>query len=376
MYPRHRRTDATGLVRTSSPIAPEQHVRDGGLLNRAQGCLLGQLAGDALGSAVEFLTPQAIQARYPDGLTELIDGGTYNTIAGQPTDDSELALALARVISRSHGYSEEGAARAYGYWLQSRPFDLGATTARALSAIPPVVVPLVARDGHPSTGHVVGGYAADAARSAADSHSEANGALMRISPLGIWGHATDPSQLAEIARIDSRLTHPSPVSQDACAVFVVAIAHAIATGASATDVYAFTREWAKANVAAPSVLEALTAAEDGPPADFLTDQGWVLLALRNAFAQLLRAESAEEGIVATAKAGGDTDTNAAIAGALLGAVHGRDSIPARWRNLILTCRPIDGAPGVHRPRPEVFWPVDALELAERLLTVGSRNPGR
>jgi hypothetical protein len=72
------------------------------------------------------------------------------------------------------------------------------------------------------------------------------------------------------------------------------------------------------------------------------------------------------------QSGGDTDTNAAIAGALLGAVHGRAGIPAGWRNLILTCRPLAGLPTVHRPRPRPFWPVDALELAERLVCLGTR----
>ena len=65
--------------------------------SRAQGCLLGQLAGDALGSLVEFQSPEEIHRSYPEGVRELADGGTWNTIAGQPTDDSEMALLLARM---------------------------------------------------------------------------------------------------------------------------------------------------------------------------------------------------------------------------------------------------------------------------------------
>ena len=65
-------------------------------LERAQGCLLGQLAGDALGSLVECRTPEQIRREYPNGVRKLADGGTWNTIAGQPTDDSEMALLLAR----------------------------------------------------------------------------------------------------------------------------------------------------------------------------------------------------------------------------------------------------------------------------------------
>jgi len=41
-------------------------VLDIGMLSRAQGCLLGQLAGDALGSLVEFQTPEQIRQKYPN----------------------------------------------------------------------------------------------------------------------------------------------------------------------------------------------------------------------------------------------------------------------------------------------------------------------
>lgn len=71
---------------------------DPNTLSRAQGCLLGQLAGDALGSLVEFQSPEQIRRKYPDGVRELADGGTWGTIAGQPTDDSEMALSLARML--------------------------------------------------------------------------------------------------------------------------------------------------------------------------------------------------------------------------------------------------------------------------------------
>jgi len=103
-----------------------------------------------------------------------------------------------------------------------------------------------------------------------------------------------------------------------------------------------------------------------PPTDYLDKQGWVLVAFHNALWQLLHASGLEDGIINTVMQGGDTDTNAAICGALLGAVYGREAIPAQWEEAILNCKPKAGKQGVHQPRPECFWPVDALELAERL----------
>ncbi|HET6247004.1 MAG TPA: ADP-ribosylglycohydrolase family protein [Tepidisphaeraceae bacterium] len=119
------------------------------VLSRAQGCLLGQTAGDSLGSLVEFQRGVIIRRKFPDGLRELKDGGHWDTLAGQPTDDSELALMLARSLVKESEFDEEAVAASYAYWYASDPFDIGATTARALA---------------PAAGCVAQGHAADAAR--------------------------------------------------------------------------------------------------------------------------------------------------------------------------------------------------------------------
>ncbi len=111
-----------------------------GFVSRAQGCLLGQLAGDALGSLVEFRGPEDIRLEYPDGVRELADGGTWNTIAGQPTDDSEMALLLARMLAQQGRYDREEARKAYLFWLNSEPFDCGMTVASGLRGQPGTIV--------------------------------------------------------------------------------------------------------------------------------------------------------------------------------------------------------------------------------------------
>ena len=96
-----------------------------------------------------------------------------------------------------------------------------------------------------------------------------------------------------------------------------------------------------------------------------------LIALQNAFDQLLHSETVDDGVVDTIMQGGDTDTNAAIAGAMLGAVHGLAAVPLQWQDRVLTCRPVAGLTPTRHPRPRQFWPVDALLLAEHLLTADS-----
>jgi len=310
---------------------------ESGMLSRAQGCLLGQLIGDSLGSLVEFQTPGRILRRYPDGVRDMADGGTWNTIAGQPTDDSEMALLLARSLVSQGKFDISEVEKAYVFWLESNPFDIGNTILSGLT-------------GRPNPG------------------SQANGAMMRISPLGIFGANYPLDEVAEWARQDAAITHVHRVCRQANALFAMAIAHAVSTGCAASDLYQKIAGWAEEMEVDYRLKETVAAAAGSPPDDFIHQQGWVLIAFQNALWQLLNAQDLEESIIDTVMQGGDTDTNAAICGALLGAVHGREAIPERWVETIRGCRPGAGMPGVFKPRPEVFWPADALELAEQLIT--------
>jgi ADP-ribosylglycohydrolase len=325
---------------------PGRAVADPGVLARAQGCLLGQFAGDSLGGLVEFCSVESIRERYPDGVRDLADGGTWHNLAGQLTDDSEMALMLARSLVHRGRHDPAAVLDAYCHWWPDA-FDHGGTLRAAIG---------------PAVGLPPADRLASVERTA-NAASQSNGSLMRISPLGVWG--AFGTGAAEAARADSRLTHPNPACVDACAALVAAIAHAVRHGDGPEAAHAA----AVAEARESAVRAALEAARQTPPADYVANMGWVLTALQNAFWQLLHAPSLEAGVIDTVSRGGDTDTTAAIAGALLGAVHGRDAVPDRWRRAVLTCRPLPGTATRH-PRPMEFWPVDALELAEALLAAG------
>jgi ADP-ribosylglycohydrolase len=114
------------------------------------------------------------------------------------------------------------------------------------------------------------------------------------------------------------------------------------------------------------VRECLAQARLGKrPKEFLHQQGWVLIALQNAFCHLARGTLIEDALIETVSKGGDTDTNAAICGALLGAAQGRRAIPLRWSMPVLACRPL--AKFAKQPRPARYWPDDVPLLAEALL---------
>lgn len=297
---------------------------------------MGQLAGDALGSLVEFKDAPTICKLYPQGVRELASGGTWNTLAGQPTDDSEMALDLARLLIKLGRYEATEAFQAYQGWIDSQPFDCGLTITDGLKGTP-------------------------------NTDSQANGALMRISPLGIFAAESTDKEIIDWAMQDAALTHPHQTCQEANALFVLGIARAIQNGLSGQEVYDLINTYAEQLDVDFELKAVIGDAAFIPPSDYIDQQGWVLIAFQNALWQLLHAPNFEEALVDTVGRGGDTDTNAAICGALLGAVHGINAIPEQWISSILTCRPKQGKPGVYRPRPERYWPVDALELAERLV---------
>jgi ADP-ribosylglycohydrolase/fructose-1,6-bisphosphatase/inositol monophosphatase family enzyme len=320
------------------PARPLKRESDPVTLSRAQGCLLGQLAGDALGSAVEFRHARDIATSHPNGVRQLTDGGTWNTIAGQPTDDGELALALARSLSRNGRYAEEDVAKSYVAWLHSGPFDCGGTTRAGIRAL-------------------------EAGRTAS-SNSQANGALMRVSPIGIFA-AGNPQLAAQLAAQDACMTHPHPRCIAANAAYAAAIAVGIA-GADKEQMWSAAYQFAGENSAADWIRGLLNESRQEQPREFFDQMGWVRTAFQNAFYYLLSGSSLEDSVCETVESGGDTDTNGAICAALLGALHGLSAIPVQWKNSILSCRPVK-VPGVHRPRPSTYWPDDALELAEAAL---------
>ena len=318
--------------------------------DRAVGCLFGQLIGDNLGALVEFEDEEQVARRYPGGPRDLVDGGTWNILAGQATDDSELALTLARSLLKTGTYDREAVATAYGDWLASGPFDIGNTTRQALSA----------------ANRAESNHKAHAALTRANTVSQGNGSLMRISPIGIWGNV--PAVANSFAREDSRLTHPNEICVDACGVFATAIALGIQTRGDRHLMLRLPRAIAKTN----EVRDALGRAEEGKiPDDYYKNMGWVLIALQNAFYHLIHTETFEEALVATVRKGGDTDTNGAIAGALLGAACGSSRIPSRWTTPVMACRPHVSL-GANSPRPMDYWPDDLATIAEALLTAKSR----
>jgi ADP-ribosyl-[dinitrogen reductase] hydrolase len=282
------------------------HPRDG-KLDRARGVLLGLAVGDALGGPLEFMSAAEIRARHRGPIADYVGGGWLSLEPGQGTDDTAMALALARSAATRLGYDPDWALKAYLEWFRTDPPDVGSTIRAALEAAEAGGSAIAAAEAlHRRTGKSAG-----------------NGSLMRIAPIALR-YLRQPERRALAARADSKLTHYDDHAAEACQWLCEMIA-ALVAGVD------------PAELAAPAPLEtecAITRAEaataaEGPVA------GSVGTALGLASAALRTAASFEEGLTWAINLGGDADTNGAVAGALLGARFGARAIPARWLEQLL-----------------------------------------
>jgi ADP-ribosylglycohydrolase len=200
-------------------------------------------------------------------------------------------------------------------WYRSGPRDVGSQTSTVLR--------------HSSTGADLAGVAARELEK--NPNGAGNGSLMRTGPVAL-AHLGNDDDLALAARMMSELTHPNPLAVDACVLWTIAIDRAIRTG-----------EMIGPRAGLPLIEESrrgqwerwIEEAETRDPRDF-TPNGYVVTALQAAWSAIYVTRGCnkpfEEGLRVAVSIGDDTDTVAAIAGALLGAAHGVTSIPFTWRH--------------------------------------------
>jgi len=325
------------------------------LENRAIGCLLGQAVGDALGTRYEFGNSKNTKSKIAkdidaDNHLPILGQGPFNVVPGQVTDDTELALALARSLVRKGTFDIYDIAQSYVTWFNSPPFDIGATTSTAFRGTNPKINPEE-------------NYARIQKNSAeGNQKSLSNGCLMRISPLAITGVRWTEENLQMAAKMDCELTNPNPIALEAVAVYVTAIRTAILTG----DIKQTYESALSASSEDGEIRKLLMAAQKQPEPILLSNgkavstdsqyQGYLGVALQNTFYELLNTNDFEKALVNIISRGGDTDTNGAIAGALLGAIYGYESIPYDWTETVLTAKT--------EQRQEQYPDVDTSDLIE------------
>jgi ADP-ribosyl-[dinitrogen reductase] hydrolase len=303
---------------------------------RAQAALLSFLTADALGVQVEFLSSDERSSLNDETLLTLQETGPWHTLAGQPTEDGELAILQARMLSYYGCYREDTAWQAYQYWLQTDPFAIAPALQRAFTHQP-------------------------------SEHDCSLAALCRLVPISMLGVHFSLPQVAAWAMQDTALTQPALLCQQVSALYAMLLAKAIDTGTSADELYQDLQQWARDLKVDFSLKQLIDQALFMPPANYPDPAQPVLCAFHNAIWQMLYAKSVGEAIIGSVRQGGDTGSYAAIAAALVGAIYGMSSLRSEWIDAMQNCRPQEGVTGVDQPRPEALWPHDAAALAAKLI---------
>ncbi|KAM7183660.1 ADP-ribosyl glycohydrolase [Naviculisporaceae sp. PSN 640] len=333
--------------------------------DRILGALLGVHAGDSLGATFEFEAWEDIRSKHPKGIRDIVGGGHFSWPAGHATDDTDLTRAVllayrdVYMMQRLTRTDTDAAAIAKPIpdvvklagnymldWYDGRwpgrtrgqtPRDIGAATAKGLRKYRQTADPRKAGSGEGSAG---------------------NGSLMRCIPTALFGpdEATLGPEDESESKAISAITHDDYLCTISCAAYN-AIVRALVDGKTVAEAcqvsiktagilppdagIKLTRASAKVQTAIEagiSLVKVDELAEKGPKEAAnarkllpFKGAGYVLESLTIAIAALVDARPLEEVVVDVVRIGRDTDSNAAIAGGLLGARDGVQAIPRRWR---------------------------------------------
>ncbi|WP_371820065.1 ADP-ribosylglycohydrolase family protein [Verticiella alkaliphila] len=315
---------------------------------RFLGCLLGGAVGDALGAPVEFMSRAEILRRFgPEGITQ------YSPAYGGPgtiTDDTQMTLFTAEGLLRGwvrgcfKGITTYTGVTAHAYlrWLCTqgeRPacdVELSAEKSgwlyqqRALhSRRAPGNTCLSALRAMTSFGKT------------ASNDSKGCGGVMRVAPVGLFAwrlrQYESPQDVFRLGSELAALTHGHPTGMLTGGVLAVLIL-ALTDGASLTEALAAAKHILRGEPRHEDTLTTIEMAEAHAEAGLRHEdaiarlgEGWTAEeALAIAIYCALVARDFEHGVTLAVNHGGDSDSTGAIAGNLLGALHGATAIPARW----------------------------------------------
>jgi ADP-ribosyl-[dinitrogen reductase] hydrolase len=287
-------------------------------LQRAVGALVGQAVGDALGAFAEFGPAGQYSERFPSpvltGTGEMIGGGAFDWAPGEFTDDTQMALALAESLVAFGGkFDPAHTFERFVGWVQGAR-DVGSTTSAAL------------RSGEPwhkaaEAGHNLLG------------RSGSNGGAMRVVPVGIAGVRWGLIDTWVIAFDQARLTHYDPSAAVGAMVVAELVRSAIISGDFNKHIH-LTAQSFDILPGVPTEEARRYTALLSPKWSPFTDDGPSNGAATTCVAQAVWAVRSTNSFAAAMRAaidlGGDTDTVAAVTGAIAGAVYGLQGIPVRW----------------------------------------------
>jgi ADP-ribosyl-[dinitrogen reductase] hydrolase len=275
--------------------------------DRVVGSILGLALGDALGAPFEFRRADDVPDPVP-----AFELPWMGLPPGSTTDDTAMARNLWTSLIATGGELDTGdVLRRHLAWLATAPPDVGNLTRRVLSGW---------RDGEPDPAH-------DYVARRGPEVSAGNGSVMYCAPLGL-AYAYRSVDLLDAAPALSALTHADERCRTACLAVTLAAA-AFVRGDPAERAVRESLAAVEGREGAEELEYLVGAAGTERPIDG-PDQGFVLFTAGVALRVAGEGMPFERGLRDVVALGGDTDTNASVAGALLGAMHGATALPPAW----------------------------------------------
>lgn len=276
--------------------------------------LLGTAIADALGVPFETKLANYEPLVAWDGETFL--GSEHHKLQpGQFSDDTQMSLMVAESLIENHGFNPDDLSERYVDWMVSgRARGWGKTTLMAVTNL--------INGKHWSESGVPGSYG--------------NGTAMRAAPFGVY-FRNDLKSLIAICKIDSAITHASEEAE--AGSIAIALTTAYAINGDTEDL--LTKLWeVLPDSKVKSIIYSLDSLIDSPY--ILPDQALRVIGTKADVRQsvpaalycFLKFRQYGPAVKAAIRAGGDTDTTAAIVGAMIGARDGSTDMNSEWINAI------------------------------------------
>jgi ADP-ribosylglycohydrolase len=276
--------------------------------------LFGLAVGDALGVPVEF------RPRGSFHVTDMQGYGSHNQPPGTWSDDTSLALCLAD--SLAHGFAPDSLARNFIQWRDEAAFtaygevfDIGISTAKAINRL---------KEG-----------AAPENAGCAGVNENGNGSLMRIAPLVFYLAGKPEAERFSITRAVSSITHAHAWSVAACFIYLEYLLELLGStdkAAAYTKLQNRFRDGCTfiADDTLGKFARLLKNDIRSLPESVIRSGGFVIDTLEAAFWCFLTTDTYRDAVLKAINLGEDTDTTAAVTGALAGITYGLDAIPTEW----------------------------------------------
>jgi len=288
-------------------------------INLIKGMLFGIAIGDALGVPVEFKNREYLK-KYP--VKKMIGYGTHNQKPGTFSDDSSLSFILVETLISSYDLNLLGKniVRWYdeGYWTPNKEVcDIGNTTLKAIENLKKGIEPNISGENN--------------------ERDNGNGSLMRIAPLIFFTIENSKKERFKKTKEISSITHRHIRSIISCFYFLEYIRYLI-KGLNKLEAYEKLKteiiEFLNSIKIDPSEINHLKQLLEQNiytlPENKISTSGSVISTLEASMWCFLNTNSYKESVLKAVNLGNDTDTTAAVTGAISGTYYGFDSIPKEW----------------------------------------------